>query len=201
MLSFVPLVVNASFVRYQICMKQQDYIGPRSRDLRRRLGLTLDDVAERAEISKGHLSRFERGEKSLSLAAMLRLAKSLETTVGVLVGEDLHENEVRLVRQGDVKPIQSDGGAYSYLPLSGAASTGAAHSTMIMEVPAGTPVTADAFHSGLELLYLLSGKIKIEIGKKEFELNAGDYLEFPGHIPHAIQSLGQDSRILLVVVE
>lgn len=195
-------VVKLTGLGYSIEMNSKNHIGLRSRDIRQRLGLTQDDIASRAEISKGHLSRFERGEKTLSLAAMLRLAQALETTVGVLVGEDLAKDDIRLIRKGSVQPVHSDddSGSYTYTPLSSMAGLGNKHSAQIMEISADNPVTTNAFHAGVELLYLLSGRIKIKIGKRTLELDAGDYLEFPGHIPHAIQSVVQESRILIIVV-
>ena len=72
-----------------------------SKDLRRRKGLTLDQIADAAELSKGHLSRFERGEKALSVASMLRLAQALNTTVGRLLGEEFDKDGIRVVKAKD----------------------------------------------------------------------------------------------------
>ena len=54
------------------------------RSLRRRANLTLDRLAEEVELSKSHLSRYERGEKSLSVSSLMRLAKALGTSVAAL---------------------------------------------------------------------------------------------------------------------
>ncbi len=54
---------------------------------------TLDQLAEVTGLSKGHLSRFERGEKSLSVAALMRLAQALGTSVSFLLGEDVDHSE------------------------------------------------------------------------------------------------------------
>lgn len=198
MLSFGVAVVKCIRFHYESWMNKDNSIGLRARDLRRRQGSTLDELAQRIDISKGHLSRFERGEKSLSLAVMLRLAQALDTTVSVLTGEDLDHSLVRHVRRDSIAPVQ--GGHYTFMSLSGSPSAGRAHSTVIMNITAHTPVTADAFHGGLELMYLLDGHIQVEIGNKTWVLEVGDYLEFPGHIPHAIKTLDQDSKVLLVVL-
>ncbi|WP_405425535.1 helix-turn-helix domain-containing protein [Streptomyces erythrochromogenes] len=50
------------------------------RDLREKLGLTLDDIAERSQIHKSQLSRFERGQCGLSVDALHRLAEALGLT-------------------------------------------------------------------------------------------------------------------------
>lgn len=47
------------------------------RAIRRRQGLSLAQVADLAGLSRSHLSRVERGMQSLSVAAVLRLARAL----------------------------------------------------------------------------------------------------------------------------
>jgi putative transcriptional regulator len=51
---------------------------PPLRAVRKAQGLTLTDVATRANIDKGQLSRIERGHEGLSLEALARLATVLE---------------------------------------------------------------------------------------------------------------------------
>ncbi len=43
-------------------------------------GLTLRDVAERADVDPGHLSKVERGDKLLGLDSMYRVAVALGLT-------------------------------------------------------------------------------------------------------------------------
>lgn len=50
---------------------------PPLRAVREAHGLGLREVAARAEIDPAHLSRVERGERALSLDALLRLARVL----------------------------------------------------------------------------------------------------------------------------
>ena len=51
---------------------EQDYvnaqIGKKIRDLRNRNGLTQQDLADRAELTKGFISQLERGQVSPSLS-------------------------------------------------------------------------------------------------------------------------------------
>lgn len=61
-------------------------IGPRIRDERLRRGMTISDLAERAEISVSYLSQLERGERGIPAADKLfRLANALGTTMADLV--------------------------------------------------------------------------------------------------------------------
>lgn len=64
-----------------------DYIalGQRIRDLRRKRGLTQEQLAELADLCTPYLSHLERGTKKASLAVLIRLAESLGVTVDRLL--------------------------------------------------------------------------------------------------------------------
>lgn len=64
-----------------------DYIalGQRIRDLRRKRGLTQEQLAELADLSTPYVSHLERGTKKASLAVLVRLAESLGVTVDRLL--------------------------------------------------------------------------------------------------------------------
>ena len=53
------------------------YVGNSIRDLRRANGLTIADIADRADISRGMLSRIENGQTASSLEGLSRIARAL----------------------------------------------------------------------------------------------------------------------------
>lgn len=176
--------------------------GLRARDFRRRKNLTLDQVAAGSGMSSGHLSRFERGEKQLSLASLIRLARTLEATVGHLLGEDSPKEDLHLMRAGMAKSrcVEDGAGPYDFLLLSGSVSQHVGHETFIVSIPRSTRRANTAFHSGHELMYLLSGSLRVKVGSHELQLEPGDYLEFPGHYQHEIESIAEHSEVLIIVL-
>jgi transcriptional regulator with XRE-family HTH domain len=55
-----------------------------AKNQRAKLGLTLDEVGKKAELSQGYLSRLENGDydaKNLSLDTIIRLSSALSLTV------------------------------------------------------------------------------------------------------------------------
>lgn len=175
--------------------------GLRARVLRRQRGKTISQVAEVANLSKAHLSRFERGEKALSVASLLRLASALEISVGTLIGEEIGTGEVHLVRANqEIGPVRpDDGGSYSFCSIGGP-SIGTNHTTFLLELQEKYEHNSEAFHGGRELLYVLSGRVKIKVGKSEYTVSEGDYMEFPGTIPHVLKSTCGAAKVLLVVL-
>jgi transcriptional regulator with XRE-family HTH domain len=66
-------------------MTGTDTIGQRLRAQRTKLGLTLAQVAERAEVSLPYLSNLERGRGNPTMDVLGRLAEALETSLSALV--------------------------------------------------------------------------------------------------------------------
>ena len=60
-------------------------IGERIRSLRKRNGMTQEQLAEAANLSVPYISHMERGLKRPSLETLVRLAVALHVTAGVLL--------------------------------------------------------------------------------------------------------------------
>src|ERR671913_744786 len=60
-------------------------LGGRVRELRRRRGLTLEELAERSGVSRAMISKLERGEKNPTLVVAAKLADGLGVTLSQLV--------------------------------------------------------------------------------------------------------------------
>lgn len=64
-------------------------MGERIRELRERQGLTQDDLASRAKLSKGFLSEIENNKRKIGSEYLLRIANALGATVDyLLTGKD-----------------------------------------------------------------------------------------------------------------
>jgi transcriptional regulator with XRE-family HTH domain len=171
------------------------------RDLRQRRELTLDQLADRTGLSKGHLSRFERGEKALSLAALIRVANVLGTAVSTLLGERVGEDALHLVRNQERKyrkAPKGDGG-YVFSALSRASSTSGT-TAAIVEIPAKSSRTSSAYHAGEEMLFVVEGGIEIEFPDQSIILQKGDFLQFPGHLRHTLKGQASRSQVFIAIV-
>lgn len=170
------------------------------RSLRRRANLTLERLAEEVELSKGHLSRYERGEKSLSVSSLMRLAKALGTSVAALLGEAPQGNLVHVVRAGDriaSQPARAVEGGYEYVALSrpGDMYSGA----FVVRLSHKTVMNNDAHHGGEEMLFVISGAVEVELATTSVLLRRGDFAQFPGAVHHRLRGLETDTEVLIVV--
>jgi transcriptional regulator with XRE-family HTH domain len=163
--------------------------------------MTLEALSDVIGVSKGHLSRFERGEKSLSLAILMRLADALQSSVAELMGELPAAGRSHISKAEDRAFQKVAGGGYSFAPLSRANDPQL--NAFVMEFVADSEVRkpSAAYHAGEEIFFVLEGALEIEIGTDKQVLHEGDYLQFPGSLKHTIQSLRKRSRVLVVVLK
>src|SRR5215210_644533 len=76
----------ASGVSRMVAAVSSGRLGGRVRELRRRRGLTLEELAELSGVSRAMISKLERGEKNPTLLVAANLAEGLGVTLSQLAG-------------------------------------------------------------------------------------------------------------------
>ena len=94
-------------------------LGPNLRQLRAAKGLTLDRLAAMSELTRGYISLVERGLKTPSIAALLRMANALEVGVAHLFDPNAGPAPSYVLdrRQENGTPPTKDG-SFGLLPLA-----------------------------------------------------------------------------------
>ncbi|WP_059170866.1 helix-turn-helix domain-containing protein [Bacillus sp. FJAT-27445] len=73
-------------------------VGARIKELRIKKGYSISELAKRSVVSKSYLSQIERGlHKNPSLQVLNKLAKTLGTTIEVLLKNTVESSEGRLL--------------------------------------------------------------------------------------------------------
>jgi quercetin dioxygenase-like cupin family protein len=157
--------------------------------------MTLSEVAEQAKVSTAHLSRIEKGERQPSIGLLLELARVYSTTIGELVGEE-PGTSFHLVRAGSGRVVESAIGPF--VTLSGLRAS-AALSAVQLELPPGTHNSRKARHDGEEWLYVVNGKIEVEIGSEHLKLGAGDALHFDARASHQLGNTSARTATVVIV--
>jgi transcriptional regulator with XRE-family HTH domain len=161
-------------------------VADRIRQRRERARLTLDQTATAAGLSKGYLSRVERGHRQPSLAALLAIAGALGTTVAGLLDH---------APAGQADALTNDGLLVEALQHEATGPLQAFRLTVPARRPAGDLVA----HPGSECMYVLSGTLQLEVGGETYLLTANDSLTFDTERPHRVSAVGDDDAIVLLV--
>jgi transcriptional regulator with XRE-family HTH domain len=174
--------------------------GVQARALRLRRGLTLDALAAQTGLSKGHLSRFERGEKALSIAALLRLSQALQTSVSTLLGEVGDDAVLHIVRR-DGRPARTmapEEAGYAFSPLSRPGDAGGAN-VFIVDLPMAAVRDSEHHHGGEEMIFVLDGSVEVDAAGQVTVLAKGDFLQFSGLLKHRLRGRDAVNQILIMV--
>lgn len=158
-------------------MEELSQLGPRLRSARQERGWTLEELAGRADISVSTLSRLESGKRQASLELLLPLTRNLGIRVDDLLAPRDRDPRVRRT------PVTRGGLTIS--PLTREASEVRAFKiTYHPDAPQRLPQT----HEGHEWLYVLSGRLRLELGDQTLVLGRGEAAEFDTTTPHRMRT-------------
>lgn len=164
-------------------------VGPRLRALRTDRGRTLTEVSRESGISVSTLSRLESGERRPALELLLPLAQVYGVPLDELVGApEIGDPRVH------IRPRKHRGGVV--LPLSRGAGGIRVFKQILPRAKPGERVVQKT-HQGNEWLYVISGRLRLVLGGREYVLGAGEAAEFDTRTPHWIGAAGDGPVELL----
>ena len=149
----------------------------RLRELRGRLGLTLEDVATRAGIDVSTLSRLESGKRRLALDHLPRLAAALSISTDELLGP-------APAADPRVHATSHTRHQITFWPLTRHGGGGLQAFKIRISARRRTPPAELPTHEGQEWLYVLSGRLRLILGSDEYLIDPGEAVEFSTWTPH-----------------
>jgi len=179
-------------------------IGGRLREERRRLGLTLQEVALRTGMSLGMISKIENAQTSASLRTLARLSQALEVPITTFFRGLEEERDASYVPAGEGIELVRQGTRHGHRYELLAAAKGAQRRVQPFLVT--LTEQAESFplfqHLGVEFLYALEGSFAYRYGRHTYEMDPGDSLMFDGQVPHGPERLNVlPIRFLSITVE
>jgi transcriptional regulator with XRE-family HTH domain len=164
-----------------------DWIAAAIRRERDRAGLSLTELAKRAGLAKSTLSQLESGSGNPSLETLWALGVALEVPVSRLI--DPPRPVVRLIRAGE-GPVARSGQAGYAATLLASCPPGARRDLYRIEADPGEAKVSEPHMPGTaEHLVISVGRALAGPSDEPVELGPGDYLSYPGDVPHLFESL------------
>jgi len=156
------------------------------RSRRLEIGLNVGQLAERTGISKGMLSKIENAQTSPSLTTLERLAGALDMPVTSLFRGLAEERDAVFVKAGSGPEIVRKGtrSGHTYELLGSLRGPYKRVEPLLVSLDDETEVFPLFQHSGIEILYMLSGVMEYGYGRQRYKMERGDTLQFEGDIPH-----------------
>ena len=173
-------------------------LGERIRARRHELGATLDDLAERAGVSRSMVSDIERGAKVPTIIVLDRIAAALGTTIAHLL--EVARPPRVMVRRRDAQERRDDPTGAAWRTLAPATLEQPAELLHLLLPPGvGTGACAPAPPGSRCALVVKRGTLRLIVADEEQTLCDGDSATFADDQPHSLTnpSAGQCSVYLL----
>ncbi|MFI9330371.1 helix-turn-helix domain-containing protein [Kitasatospora sp. NPDC052868] len=176
-------------------------LATRLAELRVERGWTLEELAQRADVSRSTLSRVERAEVSPTAALLGRLCAVYGRTMSRLLAE-VESAPARLVRAGEQRVWRDE--ATGFVRRSVSPPHGSLRAEIIEgRLPPGADISYDRPSvPGLEHhIWVLEGELELTVDDESQLLAAGDCLRFVCGTTRFRSPGPEDARYALVVVE
>ena len=168
-------------------------IGLEVRMLRRHLEITVAELAERANVSVGMLSKIENGLTSPSLTTLQSLAHALGVPISQLLRRFEEERNAHQVRAGEGVERERRGTRaghqYALLGYLGSNRSGVIVEPYMITLTDESDVFPTFQHEGLEYLYMVEGTIEYRHADAVYLMEPGDSLFFDADAPHGPERL------------
>lgn len=168
-------------------------IGRQVRDLRKHQRLTGADLAAKTGLSVGMLSKIENGATSPSLTTITTLAHALKVPLVQLFSGYEEDRACLHVKSGEGVETEREGTRaghqYSLLGHIGATGAGVIVEPYLITLDSQSDRFQTFQHDGIELLYMLEGRVTYRHGAHSYLLEPGDSLLFDADAPHGPEDL------------
>jgi len=176
-------------------------IARRVRDLRTQLGMTLDELAGKCDVSRSMLSLVERGESSPTAVVLEKIATGLGIALAGLF-DDTSAPASPLSRRTDRTPWRDPQSGYVRRNISPANYPSPVQIVEVM-LPAGARV---AYESGArdvntqQQLWIQDGTIEVTVGNVTYRLSADDCLAMQLNEPITFRNRTRKAARYIVVL-
>ncbi len=171
-------------------------IGNKINQLRKRNGLTQQELANRCELSKGFISQVERSLTSPSIATLVDILESLGTNLQDFFNETGQEKIVFSKDDVFEKEDKDLRNMINWLIPNAQKNT---MEPILITIEAGGSSCLDEPHEGEEFGYIVSGTVSVNLGEEQFKAKKGDSFYFKPIKKHYIANLGKTKATVLWV--
>jgi transcriptional regulator with XRE-family HTH domain len=174
-------------------------IGDRIKALRLSQKRTMQEIADASDLSKSMISKIENNKAIPSVAALVKLSKSLGTNISSLLEEDGFLNAIVTTREkalGNLTPTDKGYAIYPY-------ASGYHEKKMqpfLFVAKKGEVIPHEVSHEGEEFIYIIRGEMKMQVGEVEYLLSTGDSLYFNSIQKHGIMPVSAEVTYLDIFV-
>ncbi|RZK57316.1 MAG: XRE family transcriptional regulator [Pedobacter sp.] len=177
-------------------------ISQKIKDTRKTLGFTVQELAERADVTKGLISQIENSRTVPSLLVLIQIIKALDVDINIffediILGEK--DKPILIIRSDEAEIFEKEEAkGYHYSRIFSRTIKNSTVDFVILALEPGAErekVVTEAF----EFKYIIEGEVVYKFENSEVTLKKGDSMFFDGRLAHAPVNLTNEKAMMLVV--
>ncbi len=168
-------------------------LGGKIKKIRKEKKLTFKDIAEKSGLSKGLLSKIERGLSAPSLSSLRKISLALETPLVSFFESDGFSNKM-VVRKNERKILHIPNINMTYQLLTPDIA-GKKIEFLVTEMEGQTIDEIPHNHPGEEYGVVIEGKLKVYLNGEIIIMDRGDSINFSGSISHYISNPFEEKSV------
>lgn len=166
-------------------------LGVQIKQERRKLDLSVADLAGAANISTGMMSKIENGQISPSLSTLQAISAALSVPLSNLFASFEERQDCSFVASGKGLSIERRGTkvGHNYQLLGHLLRGDVVVEPYLITLSEGAVAHTGFRHAGVEFLYMISGEVLYRHGGETYHLREGDSLLFDSGALHGPETL------------
>jgi transcriptional regulator with XRE-family HTH domain len=168
-------------------------IGERIRNLRQSSNLTQEELAERANLTKGFISQVERDLTSISLDSLVQILDALDEDISDFFREASQEKII--FREADRVAIEKEKVEKFELLVPG--STNRRLEPVLLTLKKGQGTPREKPHEGEEFGLVLRGRVNLRFGREVLKLKKGECFYLSAEKEHWLHNSSSKEAVVL----
>ncbi len=177
-------------------------ISNKIKGIRKEKGITIQEVADRAGVSKGLISQIENNRTIPSLLVLINIINALNVDLNEFFKDfnsELDSGPIVVRKKDSYSPFEKESAiGFHYKRIFTSAMDSATMDIVLLELlpDAQRPmVETEAY----EYKYIISGQVEYLFSDQTISLEEGDSIFFNGRLSHTPRNVGKEKAVMLIV--
>ncbi|ATL46263.1 XRE family transcriptional regulator [Chitinophaga caeni] len=178
-------------------------ISQKIKEKRKAKGITVQELANKADVSKGLISQIENNRTVPSLLVLVNIIQALNLDMNEFFNDINHHNQsakVIVKKQDSYQEFEKENAkGFLYKRVLTRNVKNNPIDIVVLELKKGAKrgqlVKTDAY----EYKYIIKGTVEYQVLDQSYTLETGDSIFFDGRLGHKPTNVGEDDALILVI--
>jgi len=172
------------------------------KEIRKEKGITIQEVADKAGVSKGLISQIENNRTIPSLLVLINIINALDVDLNEFFKDfnsDLDAGPVVVRKKDSYTAFEKEHAVgFNYKRIYTSAMDSSTMDIVLLELlpDAQRPMVETEAH---EYKYIISGQVEYVFQDQKIRLEEGDSIFFNGRLSHTPRNVGKEKALMLIV--